>query len=106
MKKILENNKETIVQLESSDIESAIRQFICSCYPELALGYVCNPEMPEMTLNVICERDKKLVKNNQCCYNPEIIQTYETRPSNLKEQLIGNYRIIFKCKNCGKPSLF
>lgn len=44
---------------------------------------------------------------NQCCDNPEIIRDFEPRPAGLDgEQLLGNYRITFRCKNCNKLKLF
>lgn len=107
MKKILENNKETIVQLESFDIESAIRQFICSCYPELANGYLINPTVPKTTINVICEKDKVTeVKSNQCCDNPQIQIHYENNSGLYGTGNLGVTHQIMKCINCGKPSLF
>ncbi len=59
--------------------------------------------------NFLCKIIEKLEKPktvNQCCDNPEIIRDYEPKPAGLGEQLMGNYRIIFKCKNCNKPKMF
>lgn len=105
MYKIIDDDKEMIIRLDESDIQSAIRQFICSCYPELNKDYSINPTIPKMEINVRCK--KQIAFNNQCCDNPEIIQYYEPRPAGLDgEQLLGNYRIMFKCKNCGKLKMF
>jgi hypothetical protein len=27
------------IALDASDVESAVRQFVCACYPDLAVGY-------------------------------------------------------------------
>jgi hypothetical protein len=58
----------------------------------------------------LCDQIKELETpktSNQCCDNPEIIKDYEPRPAGLGgEQLLGNYRIMFRCKNCNKLSLF
>jgi hypothetical protein len=38
------NDKNVEIKVSSSDVESAVRQFICSCHPELATGWVINPK--------------------------------------------------------------
>lgn len=40
------DNGETLFLLDKSDVESAIRQFICSCHPERTEGCVVNPAEP------------------------------------------------------------
>lgn len=37
------NPNHQIIQLTASDVESAIRQFICNCHPQFAKGFVVNP---------------------------------------------------------------
>jgi len=37
------NKNHSIILLTESDIESAIRQFICTCHPQFAKDYVVNP---------------------------------------------------------------
>lgn len=32
-----------IIAMDTNDIESACRQFICACHPELATGFVIYP---------------------------------------------------------------
>ena len=36
-------NKE--ISLTEDEINSAIRQFICTCYPELSKGHLINPDV-------------------------------------------------------------
>jgi len=45
-----ENTNELI--LDKSDIESAIRQFICACYPEYSAGYIIDPVVMEQEVKV------------------------------------------------------
>ncbi len=47
-------NNVVIFTLNDSDIESAIRQFICSCHPDMATGYVVNPTGDER-IKVDCQ---------------------------------------------------
>ncbi len=59
MDKITEEKNETIIRLDESDIESAIRQFICSCYPEYAKGYKIDPtSMPKVIAYFKCKKGK------------------------------------------------
>lgn len=37
------NKNHQIIQLSDADIESAIRQFICTCHPQFAKDFVVNP---------------------------------------------------------------
>jgi len=40
---IFKNNEQSIdVILQPSDVESAVRQFICSCHPEYAQNWILN----------------------------------------------------------------
>lgn len=47
MDKSEEIGKHTVFILNRNDVESAVRQFICSCYPEYSKGYTINPVIPE-----------------------------------------------------------
>lgn len=40
MEKIIDTTTIVKIKINKDDIESAIRQFVCACYPELAEGYV------------------------------------------------------------------
>jgi hypothetical protein len=33
------------ISVTASDVESAIRQFICTCHPELAIGWTIDPQV-------------------------------------------------------------
>lgn len=57
------NKNHHIIQLSDSDIESAIRQFICTCHPQFAKDFVVNP---------LFDRDK-IVKATEIYVN----STYE-----------------------------
>lgn len=43
---IKENNQAHIIRLMPEDVESAIRQFICTCHPEYAKDWILNPKLP------------------------------------------------------------
>ena len=45
--------------LSPSDVESAIRAFICACHPEVASGYAVNPVYDTMPTNHIAFFAKK-----------------------------------------------
>jgi hypothetical protein len=46
MTKQTDENGNVKLELEASDVESAIRHFICACHPELASGYVIEVAWP------------------------------------------------------------
>lgn len=42
---ILKNGPMAVdVVLTPEDVESAVRQFICTCYPEYTIGWLINPK--------------------------------------------------------------
>jgi len=42
---IFKHNEQAIeVVLTPSDVESAVRQFICTCHPEFATNWILNPK--------------------------------------------------------------
>jgi hypothetical protein len=43
MEVIKESEDRMLISLDENDIESAIRQFICNCNPDLSVGYCINP---------------------------------------------------------------
>lgn len=49
----------TLFKLDASDIESAIRQFICTCHPEYNEGYTIDPIMENKDILVKCEYQAK-----------------------------------------------
>jgi hypothetical protein len=57
MEKSSEESKKTF-KLDTRDVESAIRQFICTCHPEVAKGYVINPIGGMPAINVEFEAVK------------------------------------------------
>lgn len=40
------------IELTKEDIESAVRAFICSCHPEMAVGFVINPAKTEISKDI------------------------------------------------------
>ena len=38
------NNQSMEVILTPEDVESAVRQFICTCHPEYAVNWILNPK--------------------------------------------------------------
>lgn len=40
-----ENHQAHIITLMPEDVESAVRQFICTCYPEYAKDWILNPKL-------------------------------------------------------------
>lgn len=49
------------ISITESDIESAVRQFICTCHPKFKQGYVINPKIKldgNATIMVKCEKGK------------------------------------------------
>lgn len=40
MKEIIQEKKCTVIELTKDDVESAVRQFVCTCLPKYAEGHV------------------------------------------------------------------
>lgn len=49
-------NNEHHISLSEADVESALMQFICSCHPEYARGWIISP-VSVKGAEMVCRRD-------------------------------------------------
>ena len=58
MQKENKTDGNVIVTLDPKDLESAVRQFVCACYPELGKGWVISVFVDEDGMEAVCQRER------------------------------------------------
>lgn len=49
-----------VITLSPEDLESAVRQFVCACYPEFSKGWIVSVFVDEDGMEAVCEKETRL----------------------------------------------